>query len=98
MTREHVLGDPAELAALYLAGALAEADRAGFEAHLAVGCPLCSRECASLDAAVVQLAGGLPASSPPAEVLAPPSWNEFHRPGGHRRPHAPREGISSRGA
>ena len=46
---EHTIGDPAELAALYLAGAMTDHEQAAFEAHLSAGCAACDREMLALD-------------------------------------------------
>jgi anti-sigma factor ChrR (cupin superfamily) len=64
----HVLGDPAELAALYLGGALSDADRAGYEAHLEIGCPTCDRELQALDATAALLAQGIAPIMPNPQV------------------------------
>jgi anti-sigma factor ChrR (cupin superfamily) len=44
MNNTHPLGDPAELAALFAAGALTQDQLAAFEAHLAAGCDACQAE------------------------------------------------------
>ena len=44
MNDTHPLGEPAELAALYAAGALPGDELAAFEAHLASGCEACQAE------------------------------------------------------
>ena len=46
---EHTIGEPVELAALYLAGAMTDQERAEFEAHLSAGCAACDREMLALD-------------------------------------------------
>ncbi|HEY4308662.1 MAG TPA: cupin domain-containing protein [Pirellulales bacterium] len=45
----HSIDDSAELATLYLAGAMTDEERAAFEAHLAEGCPQCDQEMLALD-------------------------------------------------
>jgi len=52
----------------YLAGALGDAEREAFAAHLAV-CPACREEVAALRAVMTGL-GGLPRSAPPAALVA----------------------------
>ena len=44
MTHDPTLGDPAELAALYAAGAMPSAELARFEEHLETGCATCQDE------------------------------------------------------
>ena len=44
MNETHPLGEPAELAALYMAGALPQDELAAFEAHLGEGCEVCQAE------------------------------------------------------
>src|SRR5262249_51314538 len=44
MRRDEHPGDPAEQAALYLAGALSPEDQAAYESHLEVGCQDCRAE------------------------------------------------------
>jgi putative transcriptional regulator len=56
---EHNIGDPAELAALYLAGGLDADERDAFEAHLAEGCAACDRELLALDSVCASLAGAV---------------------------------------
>jgi anti-sigma factor ChrR (cupin superfamily) len=63
------LGDPAELAALYAAGAMELDERAAFEVHLAEGCEMCRAELARLGGVVAGLAAA--ALSVPPD---PRSW------------------------
>jgi anti-sigma factor ChrR (cupin superfamily) len=65
---QHPLGDPAELAALYAAGAMTAQEADAFEAHLAGGCAPCLAEVRALDATVLHLAEGAGTSTPPAHV------------------------------
>jgi anti-sigma factor ChrR (cupin superfamily) len=50
------MGHPADLAAFYLSGAMSEAERAAFEAHLAEGCVECDTELRALDEIAAALA------------------------------------------
>jgi anti-sigma factor ChrR (cupin superfamily) len=59
MTHEHSLGNPAELAALFAAGAMPLDEQAAFEAHLAQGCAACSAELRALTPVVTALVGAL---------------------------------------
>lgn len=61
---ESLWGDPAELAALYTAGAMTDEERRTFEEHLAAGCVLCDAELQALDEVVASLAGMIPPTSP----------------------------------
>lgn len=63
---DHSIGDPCELAALYAAGAMNDAERVGFETHLAQGCALCDAELAGFTSVVTALAdmAGREAPSP----------------------------------
>lgn len=63
---EHKIGDSAELAALYLAGAMSDDERAAFEAHLTAGCAACDREMLALDAVFAALADASQAVAPSA--------------------------------
>jgi len=56
MNDTHPLGDPAELAALYVAGGMNHLERWGFERHLSDCCALCAAEMARLDPVSVHLA------------------------------------------
>jgi len=49
-SNSHPLGDPAELAALYLAGSFTREECSLFEAHLKVGCARCEKELSDLRA------------------------------------------------
>lgn len=55
MSHEHSIGDPQELATLYVAGALTADEAAAFERHLHDGCPRCRVELHQLDAVVDDL-------------------------------------------
>ncbi len=55
MSHEHSIGDPQELATLYVAGALTADEAAAFERHLHEGCPRCRVELHQLDAVVEDL-------------------------------------------
>lgn len=55
MSHEHSIGDPQELATLYVAGALTADEAAAFERHLHEGCPRCRVELHQLDAVVDDL-------------------------------------------
>jgi anti-sigma factor ChrR (cupin superfamily) len=66
MTGKHLFGNAAELAALYLAGALPADDRAAYEAHLSTGCETCRAELARLDPVARFLLGGAAAVAPDA--------------------------------
>src|SRR5262245_21698853 len=70
MNQEHVLGDPAELAALYLTGALTFAERAGFEAHVEAGCEVCDVELRRLDRTTAALLTALEPLPPKPEMKA----------------------------
>jgi len=61
---EHKIGDPAELAALYLIGGLDADERSAFEAHLAEGCAECDRELLALDSVCASLAGAVDPVTP----------------------------------
>jgi anti-sigma factor ChrR (cupin superfamily) len=56
MSHDHSLGEPAELAALYLTGALPSDQRAWFEEHLRAPCEACRAEVAALVPAAAALA------------------------------------------
>jgi anti-sigma factor ChrR (cupin superfamily) len=68
MTHQHPLGDPAELAALFAAGAMPLGEQVAFEAHLADGCAACSAELRALTPVVTALAGALAPVLPDAAV------------------------------
>ena len=61
---EHIMGDPAELAALYLSGAMPDAERRAFEAHLAGGCAECDAQLRSLDDIAAALASAVEPVTP----------------------------------
>ncbi len=77
--QEHRIGDPADLAALYLAGAMTEDERAEFEAHMATGCTACDREMLALDSlfAVLGQATDVVAPSATARIAALARANEM---------------------
>lgn len=60
----HDLGDPAELTALYAAGALPPEERALLEAHLAAGCDTCQDELRQFDHVVTALVTAVEPVSP----------------------------------
>ncbi len=62
------LGEPAELAALYAAGALTDAERDAFEAHLESGCAACAAEVRLYGPVTADLATALPQEAPPLRV------------------------------
>jgi anti-sigma factor ChrR (cupin superfamily) len=66
MTGHALPEDPAELAALYAAGALAPEEWARFEAHLAAGCPACEAELAQLSHVVAALGSAVEPRAPSA--------------------------------
>ncbi|TWT41726.1 ChrR Cupin-like domain protein [Phycisphaerae bacterium RAS1] len=70
MTALHSIGDSAELAALYAAGAMPAEQAAAFEAHLATGCSACESELRSYDGVVEQLSLAVAPVPPDAEVRA----------------------------
>lgn len=70
MNSPHALGDPAELAALYVAGALSPAELAEYELHLAGGCSACLAELRSFEAVADDLYAATPAEAPPAAIRA----------------------------
>ena len=53
MSSAHPIGDPAELTALYVAGAMTSEEIAAFEAHLADPCERCAAELNALGIPVV---------------------------------------------
>jgi anti-sigma factor ChrR (cupin superfamily) len=57
MTQDHPIGNPAELAALFAAGAMPLQEQAAFEAHLADGCAACNAELRALEPVVTALTG-----------------------------------------
>ena len=68
MTSHHPIGDPAELAALYVVGAMNEDEFVAFEAHLAEGCPLCQAELRALEVPGAALAAVAPNEAPPPRI------------------------------
>ena len=58
MSSDHPLGQPAELAALYVTGAMTPDERRRFDEHLASGCTVCAT-------AIQRLASVAQALSPP---------------------------------
>jgi predicted ChrR family anti-sigma factor len=64
MNHDHSLGDPAELAALYGAGALRHDERVAFEAHLAAGCPACTAQLTQIRHVVAALASAIAPVTP----------------------------------
>jgi anti-sigma factor ChrR (cupin superfamily) len=73
MNRDHPAGEPAELAALYAAGALPPEAGAAFEAHLQSGCAACRAEVEKFGPVVAALGAAINAikpSPPPAAVRA----------------------------
>lgn len=68
MKPEHTIGDSAELAALYGAGAMSPAELTAFEQHLATGCEVCAAEVAALTHSAAALAADVPAAIPPAAL------------------------------
>jgi anti-sigma factor ChrR (cupin superfamily) len=60
MNHDPSLGDPQELASLYVTGALPPDERDRFESHLAGGCDVCGREVAALMGPVADLAAAVP--------------------------------------
>ena len=55
MSAEHSIGDPAELAALYAAGAMPLGQAEAFEAHLSDGCAVCREEINRLEPVIDEL-------------------------------------------
>ncbi len=70
MNPAHAIGDPDELAALYVVGAMDRAQRDAFEAHLAGGCERCAREVAALSEAAEQLAADARPVDPDPKIRA----------------------------
>jgi anti-sigma factor ChrR (cupin superfamily) len=70
MNRDHPAGEPAELAALYAAGALPAEAADAFEAHLRSGCETCRAEVEKLGPVAAALAAAVKPSPPPAAVRA----------------------------
>ena len=55
MSAEHSIGDPAELASLYAAGAMPLAQAEAFEAHLVDGCAVCHEELSRLEPVIEKI-------------------------------------------
>lgn len=89
MTQSHPIGDPAELAALYAAGAMPFEQHAAFEAHLAAGCSACESELRSYGSVVEGLAHAVSPVVPDATVRA--AVLERIQGSAARTPHAPSE-------
>ncbi|MBX9788712.1 MAG: cupin domain-containing protein [Pirellulales bacterium] len=68
MPSQHPIGDPTELAELYVVGAMNHDEFTAFEAHLAEGCPLCKAELRALEALTTALATVVPSEAPPPRV------------------------------
>jgi anti-sigma factor ChrR (cupin superfamily) len=68
MKGKHDFGEAAELAALYVAGALPAEERVAFEAHLASGCEACLAELAALGPVAQFLLAGAPSLAPEPEL------------------------------
>lgn len=94
MSNHDTMGDPAELAALYVSGAMSVDEHAAFEAHLTQGCAQCQEELEALEAATAALASLAPAVEPPPHVRAAllnrvaaeqPARQQSHQ---HADPHA----------
>lgn len=68
MSTRHPIGDPGELAALYLAGALSQQETAQFEAHLESGCAACNEELRRLHGAAATLLNGVTPLEPPKHI------------------------------
>ena len=70
MSKHDTMGDPTELVALYVTGAMSVDEHAAFEAHLAQGCAQCQEELEALEVASAALASLAPSQEPPARVRA----------------------------
>jgi len=70
MSKHDLIGDPAELAALYVSGAMSVDEHAAFDAHLAQGCAQCQEELEELEVATAALASLAPSLEPPPRVRA----------------------------
>lgn len=95
MSNDHSIGDAAELAALYVSGAMSVDDYATFEAHLAQGCAQCQEELEAFEVATSALASLASSIEPPpgvrAALLARVSAAEINtqqHPAQHAEPHA----------
>ena len=94
MTPDHPVGDPAELAALYAAGAMTDEQAAEFEAHLA-DCERCIAELRRLDPAVLELLQAVEPVIPDARVRDTLLARVSAAPASQAGTHA--EGASPRG-
>ena len=95
MSNHDWMGQPAELAALYVSGAMSVDEHAAFDSHLATGCTQCQEELEALEAATAALASLAPAVEPPPHVRAAllnrvaAAEQQAHRPSQpHAEPHA----------
>jgi anti-sigma factor ChrR (cupin superfamily) len=70
MSHDPSIGDPQELASLYVTGALPPEERDRFESHLAGGCDVCGQEVAALMDPVAELGAAV------APVLPDPETRE----------------------
>ncbi|HEY3243416.1 MAG TPA: cupin domain-containing protein [Phycisphaerae bacterium] len=70
MNQPHPIGDPPELAALYVSGAMTGAEFAEYQRHVQSGCAACAAELRLLDAAADALAEAAGTAAPPANVRA----------------------------
>jgi len=70
MSNDHSIGDPEELAALYVSGAMSVDEHAAFDAHLMQGCAPCREELEALEVATAALASLAPNLEPPPGVRA----------------------------
>ncbi|MGD9644599.1 MAG: cupin domain-containing protein [Pirellulales bacterium] len=68
MSNHHPIGDPAELATLYVVGAMNGDEFIEFEEHLAEGCARCQAELAALEKPHAALAALAPREEPPPRV------------------------------
>jgi len=64
MIAEHPMGDPGDLAACYLCGAMPDAERTAFERHLSTGCAACVQEIRQLQPALESLLNGVEPLTP----------------------------------
>jgi anti-sigma factor ChrR (cupin superfamily) len=70
MNHDPSVGDAAELAALYAAGAMTAPERSDFEAHLEAGCPACREEVGQLVAVMAALASAVEPVTPDLQTRA----------------------------
>jgi putative transcriptional regulator len=64
MKHDNSFGEPAELAALYVAGALPQDERARFEEHLSTPCAVCAAQVAALAPVAAALTAAVRALTP----------------------------------